>query len=56
MGSGSAFRGTTNQWNSAQDEGATGAVRILETNGATWYVTKVNLKREQLPPSLKKIV
>ena len=44
LGCGNNFRGTANQWNSAQDEGATGAVRILETNGATWYVTKVQLE------------
>ena len=44
MGSGSAFRGTANQWNSAQNEGATGAVRILETNGATWEISKVQLE------------
>ena len=44
MGSGNAFRGTANQWNSAQNEGATGAVRILETNGATWEITKVQLE------------
>ena len=44
MGSGNEFRGTANQWNSAQDEGATGAVRILETNGATWEISKVQLE------------
>ena len=44
MGSGDNFRGTAGQWNSAQDEGATGSVRILETNGATWEVTKVQLQ------------
>ena len=44
MGSGSSFRGTAGSWNSAQDEGATGAVRILETNGATWEITKVQLE------------
>ena len=44
MGSGDNFRGTANQWNSAHDEGATGAVRILETNGATWEITKVQLE------------
>ena len=44
MGCVNEFRGTANQWNSAQDEGATGAVRILETNGATWEVTKVQLQ------------
>ena len=44
MGSGDNFRGAAGQWNSAQDEGATGAVRILETNGATWEITKVQLQ------------
>jgi|TARA_R100000458_G_C8250645_1_gene227661 hypothetical protein len=44
MGCGNNFRGTAGQWNSAQDEGATGSVRILETNGATWEVTKVQLE------------
>ena len=44
MGSGNEFRGTAGQWNSAQNEGATGAVRILETNGATWEITKVQLE------------
>jgi len=44
MGCGNEFRGTAGQWNSAQDEGATGSVRILETNGATWEVTKVQLE------------
>ena len=44
MGSGNNFRGTANQWNSAQNEGATGAVRILETNGATWEISKVQLE------------
>ena len=44
MGSGDNFRGTAGQWNSAQDEGATGSVRILENNGATWEVTKVQLE------------
>ena len=44
MGSGDNFRGTAGQWNGAQDEGATGAVRILETNGATWEITKVQLE------------
>jgi hypothetical protein len=44
MGTGNATRGTAGQWNSAQNEGATGSVRILETNGATWEVTKVQLE------------
>ncbi len=54
MGSGSAFRGTANQWNTAQDEGATGAVRILETNGATWEVTKVQLEEGTVATKFEK--
>ena len=57
LGCGNNFRGTANQWNSAQDEGATGAVRILETNGATWYVTKVQLEEGAVAtPYEKKLV
>ena len=57
MGSGSAFRGTANQWNSAQNEGATGAVRILETNGATWEISKVQLEEGTVcTPFEKKLV
>jgi len=57
MGSGNNFRGTANQWNSSQNEGATGAVRLLETNGATWYVTKVQLEEGTVAtPFEKKLV
>ena len=45
MGSGNSFRRKRcKSMEPAQDEGATGAVRILETNGAVWYVTKVQLE------------
>ena len=54
MGCGNNFRGTANQWISAQDEGATGAVRILETNGATWYVTKVQLEEGTVATKFEK--
>jgi len=54
LGCGNNFRGTANQWNSAQDEGATGAVRILETNGATWYVTKVQLEEGTVATKFEK--
>ena len=55
MGCGSSFRGTAGQWNSAQDEGATGAVRILETNGAVWYVTKVQLEEGTVATPFEKV-
>lgn len=54
MGCGDSFRGTAGQWNSAQDEGATGAVRILETNGATWYITKVQLEEGTIKSPIQK--
>ena len=44
LGSGDNFRGTANQWNNGQDEGATSSVRLLETNGATWEITKVQFE------------
>ena len=57
LGCGNNFRGTANQWNSAQNEGATGAVRILETNGATWEISKVQLEEgTACTPFEKKLV
>ena len=44
LGSGNNFRGTAGQWNSAQDEGATGAVRLIENASATWDITKIQLE------------
>ena len=44
LGSGNNFRGTAGQWNSAQNEGATGAVRLIENANATWDITKVQLE------------
>ncbi len=57
LGCGNNFRGTAGQWNSAQNEGATGAVRILETNGATWEISKVQLEEGTVcTPFEKKLV
>jgi len=44
LGSGNNFRGTAGQWNSAQNEGATGAVRLIENASATWDITKIQLE------------
>lgn len=44
MGSGSNFRGTAGAWNGNFNTGATGSVSVIGTNGATWYVTGVQLE------------
>ena len=44
FGSGDNFRGTAGQWNSAQDVGATGAARLMETSGGNMYLTMVQLE------------
>ena len=44
LGSGSTFRGPANAWASANYVGTTGAVSIVATNGATFYVTGVKLE------------
>ena len=44
LGMGSAYSGTANAWASAAYESSTGAVSVVGTNGATWYVTGVQLE------------
>ena len=44
LGTGDNYRSTAGAWTSSHAEGATGAVRPMETNGATWEVTKVQLE------------
>ncbi len=44
LGSGDNFRSPAGAWTSAHVEGALNAVRPMETNGATWEVTKVQLE------------
>ena len=44
MGSGSGKRGTAGQWAGARAEGATGAVQVISTSSATWFVTKVQIE------------
>jgi hypothetical protein len=44
LGSGSANIGTTGSWASAGNLGATGEVNIVETSGATLYITGVQLE------------
>jgi hypothetical protein len=44
LGSGSNFLGTAGAWNSSFNVGATGSVSVVGTNGATWYITGVQLE------------
>jgi len=44
LGCGSTYRGPANAWAAAQYCGATGAVSIVATNGATFYLTGVKLE------------
>ena len=44
LGCGSTFLGTAGSWQAALYEGATGSVSIVGTNGATFYLTGVQLE------------
>jgi hypothetical protein len=45
LGMGSTYSGTANTWSSTNYISTTGAVSVVGTNGATWYVTGVQLER-----------
>jgi hypothetical protein len=44
LGSGAAFTGTAGAWASANIVQPTGSVSVVGTNGATWYITGVQLE------------
>ena len=44
LGMGSAYSGTANAWASAAYESSTGATSVVGTNGATFYITGVQLE------------
>jgi hypothetical protein len=44
LGSGSSFLGTAGSWGSTGVNGATGSVSVVGTNGATFYITGVQLE------------
>lgn len=44
LGTGSAFAGTAGAWVSSQKLGTTGTTSVVGTNGATWYITGVQLE------------
>jgi len=45
LGSGSTFSGTANSWQSANLYAPTGATSVVGTNGATFYITGVQLEK-----------
>ena len=45
MGTGSTFTGTAGSWASADYRSATGATSVVGTNGATFYITGVQLEK-----------
>ena len=44
LGTGSTFSGTSGSWASANYDSVTGATSVVGTNGATWYITGVQLE------------
>ena len=44
LGSGSTYSGTAGAWAGAGYQTATGATQVVATNGATWYITGVQLE------------
>jgi hypothetical protein len=44
LGVGATYSGATGSWTGNQSYTATGAVSVVSTNGATWYVTGVQLE------------
>ena len=45
LGSGSTFSGTANAWAAANLDSATGSTSVVGTNGATFYITGVQLEK-----------
>jgi len=44
LGSGSSFEGTANAWNASNVSRASSNIRLISTNGATFYITGVQLE------------
>jgi hypothetical protein len=45
LGNGSTFAGTAGAWTGSAKFTATGATNVVSTNGATWYITGVQLEK-----------
>ena len=50
LGVGSTYSGTANAWGTGDIFSATGATSVVGTNGATWYITGVQLEVGQATP------
>jgi hypothetical protein len=54
LGAGSTYSGTANAWSAtSQLYSATGAVSVVGTNAATWYVTGVQLEEGSVPTAFE---
>ena len=53
IGTGSSFSGTGGSWQSASLQNVTGATSVVGTNGATWYITGVQLEEGSVPTSFE---
>jgi hypothetical protein len=49
LGNGSTLSGTAGSWQSANFQNVTGGTSVVGTNGATWYVTGVQLEEGSVP-------
>jgi hypothetical protein len=49
LGTGSSFSGTAGAWVASNTIAVTGATSVVGTNGATWYVTGVQLEEGSVP-------
>jgi hypothetical protein len=45
LGIGATYSGTAGSWQASDIYGATGATSVVGTNGATWYITGVQLEK-----------
>jgi len=53
LGVGSTYSGTAGAWSGSNLISATGATSVVGTNGATWYVTGVQLEEGSTPTSFE---
>jgi hypothetical protein len=53
LGVGSTYSGTAGSWQASNTISATGAVSVVGTNGATWYITGVQLEEGSTPTSFE---